>query len=478
VLDLVIRGDKVVTPQGVGEFDVGIKDGKIALIATAGSLKADIAHRMIDASGKIVMPGGIDPHIHSYIHWPVPTNLDGSSWMTARPSVVSKAALFGGTTTLIDFARLAAGDTIQGALEKRDKDWKAQCHTDYSFHITVGGKLSPQIYAQLGEAIRSGYPTIKMFTTNTMPQRQGNMIGMGDMWEVFQVAAREGGLCAIHGEDNDIVMHMYEKLIREGRTGFEHIAEVHNALSENLSFRRVIRLAESVPGAAIYFMHVSAGTGVQAIRDARGRGNPVYGETLHQYLMYTVEDYKKPNGQIYHTFPSLKYKADQAALWSATHDGVIQTVATDDICCSLADKTQGKRIDDLIGGNAGVEPRVAVMYTEMVGRRGYTLQKFVDHTSTNAAKIMGLYPSKGAIAAGSDADFAILDTSKKFTLRKEMLHESDYSPWEGHEVHAWPSMTILRGKVVVENGTFHGDQRDGQYLLRKIPDAIRSGRLS
>jgi dihydropyrimidinase len=295
---------------------------------------------------------------------------------------------------------------------------------------------------------------------------------------VFQVAAREGGLCAIHGEDNDIVMHMYDKLLREGRTGFEHIAEVHNALSENLSFRRVIRLAESVPGAAIYFMHVSAATGVQAIRDARARGTPVYGETLHQYLMYTAEDYKRPNGQIYHTYPSLKSKEDQAALWSATHDGFIQTVATDDICCSLAIKTQGKRIDDVIGGNAGVEPRVAVMYTEMVGRRGYTLQKFVDHTSSNAAKIMGLYPRKGAIAAGSDADFAILDVSRKMTLRKEMLHESDYSPWEGHEVHAWPSMTILRGKVVVENGKFHGDPGDGQYLLRKIPDSVRGGSLS
>lgn len=477
MLDSVIRGDIVVTPQGVGAFDVGIKNGKIVVVASSGTLTPEMAHRVIDAKGKIVMPGGIDPHIHAYIHWPV-ANPDGSTWMTARPAVISKAALFGGTTTLIDFARLAPGGTVQGTLEQRDSEWSEQCHTDYSFHITVGGKLSPEIYGQLGEAIRAGYPTIKMFTTNTFPQRQGNMIGMGDMWEVFQVASREGGLCTIHGEDNDIVMHMYEKLIREGRTGFEHIAEVHNALSENLSFRRVIRLAESVPGAAVYFMHVSAGTGVQAIRDARARGTPVYAETLHQYLMYTVEDYKRPNGQIYHTYPSLKDKEDQVALWSATQDGVIQTVATDDICCSLAIKTQGKRIDDMIGGNAGVEPRVCVMYTEMVGRRGYSLQKFVDHTSTNAAKIMGLYPRKGAIAAGSDADFAILDTSRKIALRKEMLHESDYSPWEGHEVHAWPAMTILRGKVVVENGKFLGDPRDGKYLLRRIPDSVRRGSLS
>jgi dihydropyrimidinase len=134
---------------------------------------------------------------------------------------------------------------------------------------------------------------------------------------------------------------------------------------------------------------------------------------------------------------------------------------------------QGKRIDDTTGGNSGVEPRLALMYTEMVKRRGYPLEKFVDLTSTNAAKIMGLYPRKGALSVNSDADITILDTSKKLTVRKEMLHETDYSPWEGHEVDAWPSMTILRGKVKVENGRLLGDLNDGQYLYRKISDEIR-----
>jgi dihydropyrimidinase len=253
------------------------------------------------------------------------------------------------------------------------------------------------------------------------------------------------------------------------------MAEVHNALSENLSFRRVIHTAESVPGAALYFMHVSAETGVQAIREARHRGLPVYGETLHQYLMYTEEDYRRPNGQIYHTYPSLKSRADQEALWAGTADGVIHTVGTDEICCTLAVKVQGTRIDNATGGNAGVEPRIAVMYTEMVARRGYSLQKFVDLTSTNAAKIMGLYPRKGALAAGSDADIVVLDPTRKVTITNDMLHETDYSPWEGHEVHAWPVMTILRGKVVVEADRFFGELTDGRYLHRRIPDDIRSG---
>jgi dihydropyrimidinase len=147
------------------------------------------------------------------------------------------------------------------------------------------------------------------------------------------------------------------------------------------------------------------------------------------------------------------------------------------VCCSLNVKTLGKRIDDTTGGNVGVEPRVALMYTEMVGRRGYTLEQFVDLVSTNAARIMGMYPRKGAIAAGSDADIAVLDPSKRLTISNEMLHEQDYSPWEGHEVFAWPSLTVMRGKVVVEDGRFMGEPEDGQYLYRKISEEIRSGVL-
>jgi dihydropyrimidinase len=191
--------------------------------------------------------------------------------------------------------------------------------------------------------------------------------------------------------------------------------------------------------------------------------------------MYTQEDYKRPNGQIYHTYPSLKSQADQTELWAGTVDRTIHTVATDEVCCALNVKTLGKRIDDTTGGNVGVEPRIAIMYTEMVGRRGYSLEKFVDLVSSNAARIMGLYPRKGAIAPGADADITVLDPAKRTMVRKEMLHEQDYSPWEGHEVHAWPALTVMRGKVVVENGNFLGAPSDGKYLKRKISESIRSG---
>ncbi|HUP93724.1 MAG TPA: amidohydrolase family protein [Burkholderiales bacterium] len=472
MFDLIIRSDSVVTPAGVSACDIAIEGEKIAAVAAVGTLDAKSTKRLIDVTGRIVMPGGIDPHVHCKWYTPHP---DGTVTYTDPASVVSRAALYGGTTTLIDFARWTHGKTIKQAIADRHEDWAKQCYCDYSFHVMIEGSLPPEIFGELGEALRSGYPTVKIFTTDITPSRKGRMVDFGDIWETFKVVAEARGMCVMHGEDNDIVMHMYDKLIREGRTGFEHLAEVHNALSEQLSFRRVLTLAENVPGITLYFMHVSAASGVHAIREARARGRPVYGETLHQYLMYTQEDYKRPNGQMYHTYPSLKSQQDQDELWSGTVDNTIHTVATDEVCCSLNVKTMGKRIDDTTGGNVGVEPRVSLMYTEMVGRRGYSLEKFVDLVSTNAAKIMGLYPRKGAIAAGSDADIAVLDPSKRMTIRKEMLHEQDYSPWEGHEVHAWPSLTVLRGKVVVEDGRFAADLTDGQYLFRKISEEIRSG---
>jgi dihydropyrimidinase len=472
MVDLVIRGDRVVTPQGVGAHDILIAGDKIAAVAAPGSLALPDGARVIDARGKIVIPGGIDPHVHC--KWSLP-NPDGTMGLTEPPDVVSKAAVHGGTTTLIDFTRASQGKDLRDAIEQRERDWKGHCACDYAQHIMVEGALPVDLPPQVAEAIQAGYPTVKIFTTDITPSRKGRMVDFGDIWEIFQVLAANRGLGVIHSEDNDIVMHMYSKLIREDRTAFENLAEVHNTLSEDVSFRRVIRLAEKVPGTALYMMHVSAATGVSAIQEARRRGTPIYGESLHQYMLYTSEDYKKPNGQIYHTYPSLKSPEDQAALWQGTLDGSINCVATDEICCTLAKKLQGSRIDDTTGGNAGVEPRVALMYTEMVGKRGYSLQRYVDLISTNAAKIMGLYPRKGALAAGSDADICVLDPADQRVIRAEDLHEADYTPWEGRRMDAWPCLTVLRGKVVVENGTFKGSLDDGKWQHRKIAETMLEG---
>ncbi len=473
MFDLVIRGDRVVTAHGVGAFDVAIAGDKIAALAAPGTFAADQAGRVIDATAKIVMPGGVDPHIHC--SWPMPSPIEGAPpLMSDPPAVVSRAALHGGTTTLIDFAVWNPGESLEQSLARRNQDWAGKSHADFAFHLMLAGEIPLEILAELGEAIEEGYPSVKIFTTNITPSRKGRKIDHGDIWEILKVTARHGGIGAIHAEDDEIVMHMYDVLIREGRVGFENMAEVHNTMSEDLAFRRVIRLAENIEGAALYMMHVSAATGVAAIAESRAKGFPVYGETLHQYLMFTHAHYRRPNGQIYHTYPSLKERSDQDALWAGQLQGAISAIATDEVCCNLSMKTQGSRIDDCTGGNAGCEPRLAVMYTEMVSKRGYSLETFVDLTATNAARIMGLYPRKGVIAAGSDADVVVLDPAEKRQVTAARLHESDYTPWEGHEVTVWPVLTVLRGKVVMENGEFLGDVKDGIAIKRKIAGDVLS----
>tara|TARA_Y100000991_G_scaffold204856_1_gene180711 strand:- start:271 stop:1695 length:1425 start_codon:yes stop_codon:yes gene_type:complete len=471
MFDVILRNGTVVTPHGTSRQDVAISGEAISAITSPDAIDNTQTKRSIDVNGKIVMPGGIDPHVHCKWIMPMP---DGTFGFTEGPEIVSRAALYGGTTTLIDFAARLEDIPFSEVIEKRDHDWVGNCYCDYSYHLMLLGDVEPPVLSELEGLIGDGYPTIKIFTTNITPSRSGRMVHFGDIWEVFKVITRAGGLGVIHAEDNDLVMHMYEKLIREGRVSFHNLAEVHSALSEDLSFRRVIRLAEAEK-TPLYMMHVSAGTGVRAIREARAKGQAIYGETLHQYMLFTSEDYKRPNGQIYHTYPSLKSPEDQAELWAGTLDGSINAVATDELCCTLQLKTVGNRIDDTTGGNAGVEPRLGVMYQEMVTERGYSLEQFVDLCSSNAAKIMGLYPRKGAIAAGSDADIAVLDPTIKRKVRLEDLHESDYSPWEGHEITAWPVMTILRGKIMVENGVFMGDPKDGKYLKRAIPKSITMG---
>src|SRR5947199_2382639 len=190
--------------------------------------------------------------------------------------------------------------------------------------------------------------------------------------------------------------------------------------------------------------------------------------------MHPAQDYNMPTGQIYHTYPWRKFQADHDALWAVTNPGAIQTVATDEICCPLRIKLQGRRIDDTTGGNAGVEPRLSLIYTETVEKRGYALPDFVGLVSTNAAKIMGLYPRKGALAVGSDADVVLLDPRRRKIVRAAELHETDYTPWEGRDLAAWPSLVLLRGKIVVEGGVFSGDLKDGQFLSRKVPEEIRA----
>jgi dihydropyrimidinase len=470
MLDLVIRGGQVVTPAGVGAWDVGIEGEHIVALASPGTLPVESA-RVIDATGKLVIPGGIDPHVHT--GWPIPT-LDGGVTLSAGPGPVSRAAIFGGTTTLVDFAVWEPGLTLAAAIAKKQDVWR-EAYTDYALHVMLQGAVPPEIIEQMPETISGGFPSFKIFTTDVRPTGKGRMIRMGHLWAIMESAAKHGGVLAIHAEDDDLVMYMYERLEREKRTDIQHMPLVHSIMSEDISFRRVLRLARYVPGAAVYLVHVSSKAGTDAVAEARGDGLPVYAETLHHYASFTAEAYLRPDGVVFHTYPSLKFEEDRNRLWSGLLDGSLATVATDELCTPRAIKVRTRHVAEATGGHVGVETRVPIVYTEGVSKRGMSLERFVQVTSTNAAKVLGLYPRKGAIAAGSDADIVIFDTTVRRTLTSADLHGSDYSAWDGWEVHGWPEAVLLRGRVAVDHGKLLAVAGGGRNGPRKLAVAMQNG---
>ena len=472
MIDLVIRGGQVVSPWGVGGWDVAIQGEKIVALAEPGALPEEVG-RVLDASGKIVVPGGIEPHAH--ISAPI---MGHPGKETAPPEHVSRAALFGGTTTLTDFAVQYPGIDIFQSIEERTSRWKGNSYCDYSHHCMLLDKISSDVVAQVREAIGAGFPTIKVFTTNIrptahVPENERRLVGMGHLSAVMEQVAAHGGIMFVHSEDNDIVQYMSDKLMEEERTDWYNMHEVHNNMSEDVSFRRVLRVAEWT-GAAVYFVHVSAKEGVNAIREARGRGMPIYGETLHNYVSHTSDDYKEPDGMKYHTYPSLKSEEDRLTLWDGLLKGGINCMATDEYCTDYSLKVVGKQFYNVTGGHNGAETRLGITYSEGVSRRGMSLERFVDVTSANAARIMGYYPRKGAIAPGSDADLVLIDPGIHKTLSMDDLHIGDYSIWEGWEINGWPVTTVLRGKVVVENGQLLGNLGDGQFIPRRMSSEVLS----
>jgi dihydropyrimidinase len=469
MLDLLIKNGQVVTPQGAGAWEIAVQDGKIAAVAAPGTFRE--ATRVIDAAGKIVVPGGVEPHTHLAHRIQMHPDDD---LHTLGPEDDSRGMAFGGTTTHVDFAFVRPGDDLPSVVERRAARWKGNSYTDYTFHITLTGPLPLKTFDAIPEAIQQGFPSFKVFTTDVLPphpKRPSNRLDFGRLQYAMEKVAPRGGIMVVHAEDHDVVQFMYERFREEGRMEGANLPLVHNKVSEMLSFRRAINLA-AVMDAAIYFVHTSASEGVQAVAEARGHGRPIYAETLHHYTCFTADDYRSPRGFCYHTYPSLKYPEDQAALWDGLLNDAVSTTATDEYPTNLALKLRGKTIEDVTGGNLGAEARMGIVYTEGVVKRTMSLSRFVQVTASNAAKILGLYPRKGALAPGSDADIVLIDPSINRTLVKDDFHVSDYSPWEGWEVRGWPVTTILRGKVIVDQGRLHGDTRDGQLIPRKIDGAV------
>ncbi len=471
MLDLIIRGGRVVTPEGAGDMDVGVQGEQIAFVATPGTVDVE-ARRTIDAGGKIVLPGGVEPHTHIGI--PVPETWAGRpEAFTQPPEAASRAAAYGGVTTFVDFAGgipMTPGEStpavgIMKQLEQRRLAFDGHTYTDYAFHFIMAGDVPPNLIEEIPEAIQAGVASFKIFTTFHARCPYGHLL------DIFRQVAKNGGIMAVHAEDHDMVTYMERKLKREGRDQGYNLHLAHSNISEDIAFRQIIRLAEHTE-TGIYFVHTTAKEGVAAVAEARNRQLPIYGEALHNYLEFTCEDYKKPGGTIIHTYPAIKYADDRDALQQGLVDGPMCTTATDDYTTSKEVKLSGNTLETVCGGHNGIETRLAVTYAKLVATGRISLERFADITSTNAAKILGMYPKKGAIAVGSDADIAIFDPNLHKKLTLDDLHsDADYSIWEGFETKGNPVTTILRGKVILEDGRLTGSP-GGRYLTRKVAPGV------
>ena len=476
MLDTIIKGGRVVTPTGAGDWDVGILGEKIVAVCIPGAPLPE-AKEVIDATGKIVVPGGVEPHIHaaSNVQPGIPESVPGVP--NAGPRDHSLGAIWGGTTTVVDFAPVPNEGDIVAGIHDYISVWPGNAYTDYSTHCVYSSSNTPDAISRYSELINAGFPSIKIFTTDTKPP-EGRIpisivakMDMGRLSDLMEQIAKHGGVLAVHGADDEITMYNYLTAKKRGRWDWHNAHLIHSNLVEDLAFRRVIWLAERT-GVGMYFVHVTAKEGLESIAEARSRGMPVYGEVLTLALSFNCDRYKEEDGMKYHTFPSLKYEDDRLRLWDGLLHQDLAFTATDSGFTTYLDKIAGRNVLDMRGGNVGIEIRMGVTYTDGVVKQGMPLERYADVTSTNAAKMLGFYPKKGAIAVGSDADITIIDPSVKKSLSIDDLHVRDYSPWEGWQVEGWPTTVMLRGKVMVDKGQLLGQPTDGQLISRKVEPSI------
>ncbi len=466
--DTIITGGRVVTPAGAGDFDIAISGETIAAVGARGAFDSEEGARVIDATGRVVVPGGVEPHAH--IGGPRQPERSG-----AEP--VSLAAIWGGTTTVLDFATQIPGHDLRHALDEAAERWSGNAYTDYSYHPIFTNGADRASIDQIPELIDEGFPSFKVFTTSIRPpspQMQNNKTDFGRLTRIMERVAEGGGILLVHSEDDDMVHYGYEHAEADGLTDWWNMHHIHSNLSEDVSFRRVIRLS-SKTDCPIYFVHVSAREGVEAVGQARMLGMPIYGETLHNYACFNADSYREENGMKYHTYPSLKSESDRSELWRGLLDGRLSTVATDLVSTTWEEKIRFETVADVTGGHNGIETRMGIAYSVGVAELGMSLERFVDITSANAARIFGMYPQKGAISPGSDADICIIDPTFERELTLDDLHLEDYSIWEGWHVHGWPETVLLRGKAVIDRRALTGSPSDGRLLSRSLDaQVIRS----
>jgi dihydropyrimidinase len=450
---LITRGT-VVTASDTFHADVLLDGERIAAIAESLDVPAD---REIDAAGKLVLPGGID--VHTHLDLPVSDFASADDFESG-----TIAAAYGGTTTIIDYATQFRGQTLDQALRAWRGKADGRAAVDYGFHMAVTD-LTPSVEREMDALVAEGVASFKVY----MAYPDALMMDDGAILRALARAAANGALVCIHAENGLAIAELVRRALAEGRRAPRDHALTRPAELEREAVHRAITLAE-VAGAPIYIVHLSSALALDEVRRARARGVAVLAETCPQYLLLSDELYAQPGfeGAKAVMSPPLRARQDQEALWSGLASDDVQVIATDHCPFTLADKARG--LDDfsrIPNGAPGIETRIALIYDACVRERRLTLNRFVNVVATAPAKIFGLYPRKGTIAVGSDADIVIFDPNRTMQLSAATHHmRVDYSLYEGRRVSGMVETVLSRGRVVIENTTFVGPVGHGQFVRR------------
>jgi len=455
-MSLLIRNGEIVTADSRFHADIWIEDETITRIS--GSMEAPPGAEVVDATGKLIFPGFIDPHVHIYL--PFMATFAKDTHETA-----SSAALIGGTTTYIEMCcPNRTDDALEGYhLWKSKAEGQSAC--DYTFHMAVS-KYVGETESQLREIVRDGISSFKIFLAYK------NFFGVddGEMYQTLKLAKELGVITTAHCENAELVARLQQLLIAQGKTGPEWHEPSRPESVEAEGTARFATFLENT-GAAGYVVHLSCEPAIKKAMGAKSRGVRLSVETVVPHLMLDKTHAERPGveGMKHVMSPPLRDKRNQNVLWTALAQGFIDTVATDHCPFDLEQKLLGKDAFTAIpNGIPGIEERVNLLYTYGVKRGILDLHRFVDSASTRAAKLFGLFPRKGTIGVGSDADLVIYDTGYKGTLSSKTQHVNcDYNGFDGIPIEGRPSVVTVRGKIQVRDGQFVGEKGRGKLLRRE-----------
>ena len=454
--ELIVRNGLVVTSVGRSESDIRIREGSIVQVGRG--LTAAAGARVIDAKGKLVLPGGVDPHVH-ITPTRTATTLKGADDYTSA----SRAALAGGKTTISNFINLTAGSSLSNTLAQATELVKKQAIADVILHVTVSdpSQLTPADVATLADQRF----TLKIFMVR--PAFDQNVVGFVNL---IRSAGEAGLLTMLHCEDASIVSTTQQRMMAEGRGALkgQNFAESRPVIAEEIATQRAVGISEAT-GAPIFIVHVSSERAMRAAEAGQARGLPVFTEVRFLYLHLTKERFDEPDGAIYTGDPPLREKSDANYLWNAIAKGSAHVVDTDHVGYTREEKLDPS-LDIINHRPAGnyLQVQLPLLYSEGVRTGRITLERMVALSSTNPAKLFGLYPRKGTIAVGSDADIVIWDPNLKRTVRNEdQLANARFSIFSGWEIVGWPVVTIRRGEVVYEDGKILAAAGSGQLPHRQ-----------